>query len=50
MTLRELEPFAYGFLQSKAENRSLRIAEAWYALCKYLPLTIDPEIGLASVD
>jgi len=50
VTLRELEPFAYGFLQSKAENRSLRIAEAWYALCKYLPLTIDPEIGLASVD
>lgn len=50
MTLREIEPFCYGFLNSKNENISVKIAEGMYALCKHLPLDIDPEIGLAGID
>ena len=50
MNLRELEPFSYGYLNSKSNNRSMQIAEGIYALCKYIPLEIDPEIGLASLD
>ena len=50
MMLRELEPFCYGYLNCKSNNRSVQIAEGMYALCKYIPLEIDPEIGLASLD
>lgn len=50
MTLRELEPFCYGFLNSKSENISIKIAKGMYALCEYLPIDIDPEIGLAGID
>lgn len=50
MLLRELEPFSYGYLNSKSNNRSMQIAEGMYALCKYIPLEIDAEIGLASLD
>lgn len=50
MTLRELEPFAFGFINSKSESINMRIAEGIYSLCKYLPLTIDTDIKLASID
>lgn len=50
MLLKQLEPFAFGYCGCKSENVSAKIAEGMYGLCEDLPLSIDPEIGLASVD
>ncbi len=49
MKLEVLEPFAVGYMNASG-SVSTKIAAGMYNLCKYLPLTIDPEIGLASVD
>ena len=48
--IKTLEPFAYGFLNSKSNDIGMKIAEGLYALCRYIPLSIDPEIGLAALD
>ena len=48
--IRRLEPFAYGYFHSKAESKERRIADGIYETAKSLPLTIDPEIGLAGID
>ena len=48
--IRRLEPFAYGYYHSKAESKERRIADGIYETAKSLPLTIDPEIGLAGID
>ena len=50
MTIRELEPFAYGYYNSKSENISMRIAEGIYTLCECYPLTIDTDVGLIALD
>lgn len=48
--IKRLEPFAYGYINSKSDDIEMKIAEGFYAVCKYIPLTIDPEIGLAALD
>ena len=50
MTIRELEPFAYGYYNSKSENISMRIAEGIYTLCECYPISIDTEVGLIALD
>ena len=48
--IERLEPFAYGYINSKSEDVGMKIAEGIFAMCKYTPLTIDPEIGLGALD
>ena len=48
--IERIEPFAYGYLNSDSDDAEMKIAEGIYALCKYVPLTIDTEIGLAALD
>ena len=45
--IERIEPFAYGYLNSDSDDAAMRIADGIYALCKYAPATVDPEIGLA---
>lgn len=48
--IEKLEPFATGYINCQDNNVSMKIASGIYEICKSLPLTINPEIGLASID
>ncbi len=47
--LQHIEPFGFGYINCHGDVNK-KIAAGMYNLCKYFPLTIDPEIGLASID
>ena len=48
--IEKLEPFATGYINCRNDNVSMKIASGIYGFCMDLPLTIDPEIGLAAID
>ncbi len=50
MLLWEIEPYACGYYYSKHTDTARRIADGMLAFCRYMPLSIDPEIGFASID
>lgn len=50
LTLKQLEPFAHGYLHCESENISMRIASGLYSLCENVPIDIRPETRLASLD
>ncbi len=47
--LKKIEPFAWAYLHAEG-GVNAKIAAGMYAVCAHLPLTIDPMIGLASID
>lgn len=48
--IERIEPFAYGYLNSRADAVEMKIADGLFALCEYAPIVIKPEIGLAAFD
>lgn len=50
LTIQEVEPFAWGYTKCETENISMKIASGMYAVCEYIPIDINPEACLATVN
>lgn len=48
--IKSIEPFAYGYYHCKDDNVSMKIAHGFHAVCKYVPISIDLNIGLPEVN